>query len=89
MLGDDRYGARVLLKKERGMYVVDDVLLISGPESRQRIEMKNEMRLELSRFRGNRPTKTVGTPLQTSRTRQPAARPAIQPSFERAADLTR
>ena len=87
VLGDDRYGARVLLTKERGMYVVDDVLLISGPESRQRIEMKNEMRLELSRFRGNRPTKSVRTPQQTSRTR--LRLPTVRPSFERAADLTR
>ncbi|MFP6763446.1 MAG: hypothetical protein VB858_07505, partial [Planctomycetaceae bacterium] len=53
VLGDDRYGARVLLTREKDSYVVDDVLLISGPESRQRIEMKNAMRLELSRFRGN------------------------------------
>lgn len=52
VLGDDRYGARVLLTRERGDYVVDDVLLISGLEARQRIEFKNEMRLELSRFRG-------------------------------------
>lgn len=89
VLGDDRYGARVLLTKERGMFVIDDVLLISGPESRQRIEMKNEMRLELSRFRGNRPTKTVGTPQQTSRTRRPAAPLTNGPSFERAADRTR
>ena len=50
-LGDDYFGARVLLVREGGLLVVDDVQLISGPEARQRLDMKSAMRRELSRFR--------------------------------------
>lgn len=52
-LGDDRFGARVLLVREGEdrRYVVDDVRLIAGPELSQRIEMKAAMRFEISRFR--------------------------------------
>jgi hypothetical protein len=46
-LGDSRYGARVLLVREGDAYVVDDVLLITGPEMRQRIELKDALRLEV------------------------------------------
>jgi hypothetical protein len=78
VLGDDRYGARVLLEKENGAYVIDDVLLISGPEARQRVELKNTLRLELSRFRGNgrQAAGTPGAPL----VRQPSLKNAIGPT---------
>jgi hypothetical protein len=46
-LGDSRFGARVLLIREGDAYVVDDVLLITGPEMRQRIELKDALRLEV------------------------------------------
>lgn len=52
-LGDDYFGARVLLVREGELLVIDDVQLISGPEDKQRINMKSAMRMELSRFRGN------------------------------------
>lgn len=51
-LGDDQYGARVLLLREGERFVVDDVRLIAGPEIKQRIDLKEAMQLELSRFRG-------------------------------------
>lgn len=46
-LGDSRYGARILLVREGDGYVVDDVLLIIGPELRQRVELKDALRLEV------------------------------------------
>lgn len=88
VLGDDRYGARVLLVRENDNYVVDDVLLISGPESRQRLEMKNTMRLEMSRFRGNnRPQ--AKTPLQPRRETEPLEPLGSRPEFDRAPGITR
>lgn len=51
-LGDDQYGARVLLLREGDRFVIDDVRLIAGTEIKQRIDLKEAMQLELSRFRG-------------------------------------
>jgi hypothetical protein len=54
-LGDERFGAKVLLVREDERFVVDDVRLISGVEMSQRVDMKEGMRREMSRFRGPTP----------------------------------
>ena len=51
-LGDDQYGARVRLVREGERFVVDDVKLVAGSEVKQRIDLKEAMQFELSRFRG-------------------------------------
>jgi len=51
-LGDDQYGAKVRLVREGERFVVDDVKLIAGSEIRQRIDLKQAMQFEISRFRG-------------------------------------
>jgi len=51
-LGDDQYGARVRLVREGERFVVDDVKLVAGSEIKQRIDLKEAMQFELSRFRG-------------------------------------
>ena len=51
-LGDDQYGATVRLIREGERFVVDDVKLIAGAEVRQRIDLKEAMQFEISRFRG-------------------------------------
>jgi hypothetical protein len=56
-LGDDQYGARVRLVREGERFVVDNVQLIAGPEVRQRIDLKEAMQFEISRFRGQSSTK--------------------------------
>jgi len=43
------------LVREGDLLVLDDVRLISGPEDKQRVDMKAAMRTELSRFRGRKP----------------------------------
>lgn len=48
VLGDERHGAQVFLIRERDRYVVDDVLLIHGPESQQRIALKRTLRVRLA-----------------------------------------
>jgi hypothetical protein len=55
-LGDDQYGARVKLVREGERFVVDDVKLIAGSEIRQRIDLKQAMQCEISRFRGQAST---------------------------------
>lgn len=55
-LGDDQYGAKVKLVREGERFVVDDVKMIAGSEIRQRIDLKEAMQFELSRFRGQAST---------------------------------
>ena len=60
--GDDYFGARVLLVREGDLLVLDDVRLISGPEDKQRVDMKAAMRTELSRFRGGKQSASNARP---------------------------
>ena len=46
-MGDDRLGAKLQLVKERNHYTVDDVLMISGPETEQRMAYKRALRIRL------------------------------------------
>lgn len=48
LLGDDTFGAKVLLVKEQDRYVVDDVVLVSGPEPDQRVGLKRHLRVKLA-----------------------------------------
>ncbi|MBI1314043.1 hypothetical protein GC176_22335 [bacterium] len=57
-LGDDRFGAQILLNREGGQLVVDDMRLISGPELRQRVDLKEAMKIEIARQRGDRRVQT-------------------------------
>lgn len=54
VFGDDRFGAKVSFVKEGEQLVVDDVLLVAGLEAKQRVAMRDAMRLKLSEFVGNR-----------------------------------
>lgn len=47
-LGDDRFGARIVLEKEQSRFVVDQIAIIAGPETSQRSELKQSMRTELA-----------------------------------------
>jgi hypothetical protein len=47
--GDDRYGAQVeIVRGERGLFVVDDMTLVSGPGDERRIAMKRTIRTRLA-----------------------------------------
>ena len=48
-LGDNRFGAKVTLRREFDRYAVDDVLLIAGPEETQRLALKHSLRTQLAR----------------------------------------
>ena len=61
VLGDERFGARVLLVREHTQYVVDDVMLIAGPESHLQARLKRRLREELT-IGG--PPQDAGAPLE-------------------------
>lgn len=47
-LGDDRFGAAIRLRKEHNRELVDDIVLIGGPEPADRIAMKQTFRTLLA-----------------------------------------
>ncbi len=53
--GDDRFGAMVKLRKEHNREVVDDVVLIGGPEPSDRMAFKQTMRTLLATGEAIRP----------------------------------
>ena len=44
LLGDERYGAKVYMNKEGDRYVVNDIVMVSGKETSQRIGLKQTLR---------------------------------------------
>lgn len=47
-LGDDRFGAGVRMRKEFNRYLIDEVILVAGPEQADRVEVKNTLRTLLA-----------------------------------------
>jgi len=47
-LGDGRSGAKLLLVPESGQFVVDDILLIAGPQPEQRVRLKQTLREQMA-----------------------------------------
>jgi hypothetical protein len=73
VLGDARHGAQIKLVREYGKYVIDDVLLIAGPESSQRAHLKRTLRLQLAeRGLWNKKTQTAARPTSPAKQVQPA-----------------
>jgi hypothetical protein len=48
VLGDAHWGARIALVRQGGQFVLDDVLLIAGPEAAQQTELKRLGRLRVA-----------------------------------------
>ena len=72
MLGDARHGAQIKLVHEHGRYVIDDVLLIAGPESSQRANLKRTLRQQLAeRGLQTRKTRTVARPVSPANQPRP------------------
>jgi hypothetical protein len=51
VLGDDRSGARVLLTKEHGQYVIDEVQLVAGAQPNERVKLKENIRFQMAEGR--------------------------------------
>jgi hypothetical protein len=54
-LGDEHYGANVLLRKENGRHVIDEIKLIAGLADSDRMEMKRTLRSLLAHGKAVRP----------------------------------
>lgn len=54
-LGNENYGASVLLRKENGKHVVDEIQLIAGPAESERMEVKRTLRTLLAQGKAVRP----------------------------------
>lgn len=58
-LGDNRFGAKVTLRREFDRYTVDDVVLVAGPEEAQRLALKHSLRTQLARGEARAPSGIV------------------------------
>ena len=74
-LGDETWGALLSMVKERGYWVIDEVELIAGRQSRQRTQMKHTIRVQLANGQLNA-TQQPTAP----RPRRDVARPNPQPT---------
>ncbi len=52
VVGDANQGCEVTLVEERGLFVVDEMLLVSGPEPSQRWQLKDVLRAEVANLVG-------------------------------------
>ena len=68
ILGDDRWGARVHLNREYQNSVVNDILVVDGPDTSQRFPLKDTLRRLLARgeIRPNQPTISANVPVISS-----------------------
>lgn len=56
--GDQRYGAKVLMRREYDRFIVDDVVLIAGPEESERLALRQSLRSQMAN--GNvKPPQTI------------------------------
>ncbi len=55
-LGNDEFGAEIRMRKENQRLVVDDILLIAGPEQSERMALKHALRTVLADGRAVGPT---------------------------------
>ena len=53
--GDQKYGAKVTLRHEYDRYIVDDVVLIAGPEESQRLALRQTLRTQLANGKARGP----------------------------------
>ncbi len=48
-LGDQQYGAKVTMRKEHNRFIVDDVVLIAGPQESDRLALRQTLRTQLAK----------------------------------------
>ena len=64
--GDQRYGAKVLMKKEFDRYIVDDVVLIAGPTDGERLALRQSLRSQLANGQARGPETIVQASFSTN-----------------------
>ena len=55
VMGDAKLGAHVTLVRESGQFVVDDVLLISGVQPNDQVELKRVLRMHIATYGADKP----------------------------------
>jgi hypothetical protein len=83
-LGDEQYGAAVMLKKQNGQHVVDDIQLVAGLAESDRIEVKKTLKSLLANGKALPPT-PLGNEVRLARTPAPRS-PVNQAVYEEPAD---
>ena len=58
-LGDQRYGAKVTMRKEHERFIVDDVLLIAGPQESERLSLRHSLRTQLAKGQARAPQAVI------------------------------
>ena len=93
--GDNRFGAKVTMRREFDRFIVDDVLLVAGTDESQRLALKHSLRTQLARGEARAPSgvvpasATVTTPVRANGPSAGASsrsRPARQPLAEEPLD---
>ncbi len=64
--GDQRYGAKVQMRREFDRYIVDDVILIAGPEESERLALRQSLRTQLASGKARAPQAVVQASLSTT-----------------------
>ena len=49
VLGDNRYGAKITMRREHNRHIVDDVVLVAGPQESERLSLRNTLKTQLAR----------------------------------------
>lgn len=71
-LGDDQYGASVLLRKQNGRHVIDEIQLIAGAAESDRMEVKKTLRTLLANGRAV-PPPPLGSEIRMARRAPPVS----------------
>lgn len=66
--GDQRYGAKVLMRKEYDRFIVDDVVLIAGPEESERLALRQSLKNQLASGKARGPQTVVQASLMIDST---------------------
>lgn len=80
-LGDQRYGAKVTMRREHERYIVDDVVLVAGPQESERLSLRQSLKTQLATNQA-RPPQAI---IQTSHP-EGASRKVQQANYEVPAD---
>ena len=64
--GDQKYGARVMMKREYDRFIVDDVILIAGTEESERLALRQSLRTQLANGKARGPQAVVPASLSTA-----------------------
>lgn len=85
-LGDARFGAQVRLVREYERWLVDEVVLIAGPEDADRLAVKQTFRNELARGEARPPEGWVEAPRKQSKATIQQVSAVVDPEQEESAD---